>query len=486
MDYIKLIAQIPSNGDKEQVEESARYYDNSGADELYYYDAQSFEEGREEDVATMQAICRNAGIPLNVRAKVKRFEDVKKMIYAGAKRVFVKTEGQDNLDAVKEASERFGADRIYLYLEMDALAAASAKEDFAAASAKEDPAKEGAQDDEPATQPEGETLRLPERCLLRARKAVEEEGFGGIVLAGDFMDNVYVQTADFLKVKLDVPVFIMVETTDEAVAADVLKMSMAEGLIFACPSENSGSDSQYSDSSQAGGVQKKSLDFMAVKQYLKGQKLPVNTFESAISFDDFKLNSDGMIPVIAQDYKTGEVLMLAYMTKESFEKTIATGKMTYYSRSRQELWTKGDTSGHYQYVKSLTLDCDNDTILAKVAQIGAACHTGSRTCFFKELVRKEYDDRNPLAVFEDVFATILDRKEHPKEGSYTNYLFDKGIDKILKKVGEEATEIVIASKNPDAEELKYEICDFLYHMMVLMADRGVTWKEITDELAQRH
>lgn len=455
MDYIKLIAQISSDDDKEQVQETARYYDNSGADELYYYDEQSFKEGKEEDIKTMQTICRSADIPFNVCAKVKRFEDIKKMIYAGAKRVFVKTEGQENLDAVKEASERFGADRIYLYLEMNALAAASAKEDAAEAGA------------DPAEQPENGTLSLPERCLLRARKAVEEEGFGGIVLAGDFMENVYVQTADFLKVKLNVPVFIIAETGDEAAAADLLKMSMAEGMIFACAPE-------------------RRLDFMAVKQYLKAQKLPVNTFESAISFEDFKLNSDGMIPVITQDYKTGEVLMLAYMTKESFEKTIATGKMTYFSRSRQELWTKGDTSGHYQYVKSLTLDCDNDTILAKVAQIGAACHTGSRTCFFKELVRKEYDDRNPLAVFEDVFATILDRKEHPKEGSYTNYLFDKGIDKILKKVGEEATEIVIASKNPDAEELKYEICDFLYHMMVLMADRGVTWKEITDELAQRH
>ena len=153
--------------------------------------------------------------------------------------------------------------------------------------------------------------------------------------------------------------------------------------------------------------------------------------------------------------------MLAYMTKESFEKTVATGKMTYYSRSRRELWTKGDTSGHYQYVKALTIDCDKDTILAKVAQVGAACHTGNRTCFFTDFLRKEYDDHNPLLVFEEVFSTILERKEHPKEGSYTNYLFEKGLDKILKKVGEEATEIVIASKNPDAEELKYEICDFL-------------------------
>ena len=126
-----------------------------------------------------------------------------------------------------------------------------------------------------------------------------------------------------------------------------------------------------------------------------------------------------------------------------------------------------------------------DTILAKVPQVGAACHTGNYSCFFNELVKKEYDETNPLKVFEDVFAVIKDRKIHPKEGSYTNYLFEKGIDKILKKLGEEATEIVIAAKNPNPDEIKYEISDFLYHMMVLMVDKGVTWEEITTELAQR-
>ena len=159
--------------------------------------------------------------------------------------------------------------------------------------------------------------------------------------------------------------------------------------------------------------------------------------------------------------------------------------MTYYSRSRQTQWVKGETSGHYQFVKSLFLDCDNDTLLAKVSQVGAACHTGARSCFFKQLVKKEYDETNPLKVFEEVFSVILERKKYPKEGSYTNYLFDKGIDKILKKVGEEATEIVIAAKNPDNEELIYEISDFLYHVMVLMAERGVNWEDITRELANR-
>ena len=131
------------------------------------------------------------------------------------------------------------------------------------------------------------------------------------------------------------------------------------------------------------------------------------------------------------------------------------------------------------------MDCDNDTLLAKVHQIGAACHTGNRSCFYRTILKKEYDETNPLKVFEDVYGVIEDRKIHPKEGSYTNYLFDKGIDKILKKVGEEATEIIIAAKNPDPEEIKYEISDFLYHVMVLMAERGVTWEDITKELARR-
>ena len=177
--------------------------------------------------------------------------------------------------------------------------------------------------------------------------------------------------------------------------------------------------------------------------------------------------------------------MLAYMNELAFDTTLKLGKMTYWSRSRNELWTKGLTSGHVQYVKSLTIDCDNDTILAKVDQVGAACHTGNRTCFFKPLMKKEYDDTNPLHVFQNVYDVITDRKGNPKEGSYTNYLFDKGIDKILKKVGEECTEIVIAAKNPDKEEIKYEISDFLYHMMVLMVEKGVSWEEITRELAKR-
>lgn len=226
-------------------------------------------------------------------------------------------------------------------------------------------------------------------------------------------------------------------------------------------------------------------DIMRLKSKLSASGIKMDNFEPALKWEDFKKNSDGMVPVIVQDYRTDEILMLAYMNEEAFQTTINSGKMTYYSRSRKELWVKGLTSGHLQYVKSLTADCDYDTILAKVSQVGAACHTGNRTCFFHEIVKKEYVEKNPLKVLEDVYSIILDRKEHPKEGSYTNYLFDKGLDKILKKCGEECTEIVIAAKNPEPEEIKYEISDLIYHLMVLMAEKGVTWKDITQELSQR-
>lgn len=264
----------------------------------------------------------------------------------------------------------------------------------------------------------------------------------------------------------DLPFSVITENDDTKHWAEILKKDAVTGI---------------------GGAYISSLetDVMKMKMLLAMDGVETQKFESAMDWSEFKLNSEGLIPVIVQDYQTSEVLMLAYMNEEAFHTTIAMGKMTYYSRSRQEQWTKGETSGHYQYVKSLTLDCDKDTILAKVSQVGAACHTGNPTCFFTELIKKEYLSRNPLKVFEDVYNVIADRKENPKEGSYTNYLFDKGIDKILKKVGEEATEIVIAAKNPEPEEIKYEISDFLYHMMVLMVEKGITWEEVVEELSQR-
>ena len=197
--------------------------------------------------------------------------------------------------------------------------------------------------------------------------------------------------------------------------------------------------------------------------------------------ENIKFNGHGLVPCVVQDVYTREVLMLAYMNEESLKKTLETGEPWFFSRSRTELWNKGATSGHKQTVKKLSYDCDGDTLLAEVEQIGAACHTGAKSCFYTTMFESEEK------VFEigKLFDLIKERKETPVEGSYTNYLFDKGIDKILKKVGEECAEVIIAAKNPDLTELQYELSDLVYHSMVLMVERGLELKDIAEELKKR-
>ncbi|MBQ1547051.1 MAG: bifunctional phosphoribosyl-AMP cyclohydrolase/phosphoribosyl-ATP diphosphatase HisIE [Lachnospiraceae bacterium] len=226
-------------------------------------------------------------------------------------------------------------------------------------------------------------------------------------------------------------------------------------------------------------------DIMNLKCELSDRGIKMDNFTASLQWSDMKVNSDGLVPVVTQDYRTHEVLMVAYMNEEAFNETIRIGKMTYYSRSRQELWTKGMTSGHIQYVKSLTADCDFDTILAKVSQVGVACHTGAKSCFFNNIIKKEYREKNPLSILETEYDSIVDIKKDTMDSSYTKHLFDRGMDRILKKVGEEATEMIIAAKNPGKEETKNEIADFLYDLMILMVEKEITWEDVTRELAQR-
>jgi len=203
-----------------------------------------------------------------------------------------------------------------------------------------------------------------------------------------------------------------------------------------------------------------------------------------------KFDERGLIPAIVQDYRTGEVLMMAYMNAESLAQTLGTGKATYYSRSREQLWVKGETSGNFQLVKSITADCDADCLLIKVEQTGAACHTGNYSCFYRKVENGELSEMDKTSggksgVLYDVSSVIADRRANPKEGSYTNYLFEKGIDKILKKVGEETAETIIAAKNNDKSEITYETADLLYHLMVMLADRGISLDDVFDELEKR-
>ena len=202
------------------------------------------------------------------------------------------------------------------------------------------------------------------------------------------------------------------------------------------------------------------------------------------------LNFDekGLIPAVVQNAGTKEVLMVAYMNKESLAKTVESGHAVFWSRSRQELWEKGATSGNYMNVEEIRADCDADCLLLLVNPDGPACHTGARSCFFRKLENgelKEIEKADSSDILQRLMEVTQDRKKNPKEGSYTNYLFQKGEDKILKKVGEEAAEVVIAGKNRSKSEISYETADLMYHLTVMLADNDMTWNDIFDELEKR-
>ncbi len=435
--YIKAGQAV--NGRKEQEAYAsgdpvalAVSYDNAGADALLVFDLSEGDAEHDQSIGLIKKMARTTDIPLYGGGNIRRMEDVKKLLYAGCRKVFLNYAKEGNAALTEEVSKRFGREKI--------LACVRNEDEFARAGTN--------------TELLGGIV-LPEHLLCDGEKPDASVDFAEVICVCGGSE----ESGNCAGTPKDV----------EKMTARLREMISADRVTGLCAPEFMTPD----------------YLLMEFKHALKARGIPVNVFEASIAWTDIRTNSDGLLPVVVQDYKTQEVLMVAYMNREAFETTVATGRMTYFSRSRQELWVKGLTSGHFQYVKELRIDCDDDTLLAKVAQVGAACHTGNRSCFYRTVLKKEYDETNPLKVFEDVFAVIEDRKLHPKEGSYTNYLFEKGIDKILKKVGEEATEIVIAAKNPDPEEIKYEISDFLYHVMVLMAEKGVAWEDITEELARR-
>lgn len=202
--------------------------------------------------------------------------------------------------------------------------------------------------------------------------------------------------------------------------------------------------------------------------------------------DTIKFDEKGLVPAIIQDAETLEVLTLAYMNKESLAKTLETGETWFYSRSRQELWHKGATSGNTQSVVSIKYDCDQDALLVLVNPKGPACHTGAVSCFSGEEVADRKSSLGDYQILQTLEKVILDRERERPEGAYTTYLFEKGVDKILKKVGEEAAEVIIAAKNRDHGELKWEAADLLYHLQVLLVEQGLPFKEVLRTLEERH
>ncbi|MCD7745798.1 MAG: bifunctional phosphoribosyl-AMP cyclohydrolase/phosphoribosyl-ATP diphosphatase HisIE [Lachnospiraceae bacterium] len=425
--------------------EFAASCENRGADALLLFDLSEGDAEHDQSISLIKTISRATDLPLYGGGNIRRLEDVKKLIYAGCKKVFLNYAKPENIRLTAEASARFGQERM--------LACVRIAEELA--SAADSASLLGG-----IVLLQAELLEEAAACVQPSGQSVHQDAVSGEP-CGAGKDA---KSADSGSSQMDV--YCVTGTCEHQAVSALIADGRATGVFC-------------SDFAQP------EFDFMEAKHALREDGIAVNTYEASLSWDAIKTGPDGLLPVVVQDYRTLDVLMVAYMNQEAFDTTIRTGRMTYWSRSRQELWVKGMTSGHFQYVRELAIDCDNDTLLAKVVQIGAACHTGNRSCFYRSILKKEYDSANPMKVFEDVFAVIEDRKVHPKEGSYTNYLFDKGIDKILKKVGEEASEIIIAAKNPDPEEVVYEISDFLYHMMVLMSEKDLTWEDITAELAKR-
>lgn len=205
-----------------------------------------------------------------------------------------------------------------------------------------------------------------------------------------------------------------------------------------------------------------------------------------MNISNLKFNEAGLIPAIVQDYETRNVLMMAWMNEEALKLTLETKKATFYSRSRQSIWIKGETSGNTQSVVNVNYDCDGDTLLVQVIPAGPACHTGKTSCFYRNLVTNDALESGNMEILRNLYNLIADRKINPVEGSYTSYLFDKGVDKICKKIGEESAETIIAAKNDDPIELVYEASDLLYHLFVLLNNQNVDLEDVFKELTKRH
>lgn len=203
--------------------------------------------------------------------------------------------------------------------------------------------------------------------------------------------------------------------------------------------------------------------------------------------ENLKFDPQGLIPAVVQNAQTKEVLMVAYMNRDTVQQTIETGKATFWSRSRQQVWIKGETSGNFLEVQQIRVDCDGDCLVVLAEPKGPACHTGNRSCFFRRLEGETLveDTGEQGDILMHLCAVTEDRKKNPQPGSYTNYLLDKGEDKILKKVGEEAAEVVIAGKNRSKDEISYEVADLMYHLSVMLVDNGMSWTDIYEELDKR-
>ena len=445
--------------DVDSPEKLAKFYSDNSVDELVFYDITASNEERKTSLEFVERVARVINIPFSAGGGVSTIEDFKYILRKGADKVSVNSAAVKNPQLIREASMAFGSQCVVLSMDVK-------KNDEGSWSVYVKGGREKTELD-----------------AIDWAVTAAELGTGEIVVNSideDGMKNGYdIELLSKITSAVNIPVIASGGAGKKEHFLDVLQKTGVDGVLAA-------SVFHFGE-----------IKVPELKQYLKENGAEIRMPEAApqkkespsaadadISMISF--GKDGLVPCICQDAKTGAVLMLAYMNEQSLRLTLEKKRAVYYSRSRSELWEKGATSGNTQKVRAIYYDCDADALLIKVEQTGNACHTGEYSCFFNAV----FDDLGVSAdsgssVFGELYATVIGRKNDPSEGSYTNYLFDKGLDKILKKVGEEAAETIIAAKNQDRQELIGETGDLIYHLTVMLAEKGISMDEIEQELKSR-
>lgn len=420
-------------------------YCKEGADEVWMLDIKASEEGRKTNLEMIKKAAAICTVPLCIGGGIASLDDVDAIMEAGASKVGIGSASLTNDEVIRRASYKYGASAVTALVDV-----------FKNADGQYEVMGAG-------QTPSG-------KLLAPWVKQLAEWGAGEILLTTmqDGAKTGYDLEATKIAAEASpLPVTASGGAGELQHFVDAVNIAGAKGLLAASVFHSA------------------KFSIAQVKEVLESNGIA--TFHGEIDLSNIKFDEKGLVPAVVQDAKTGTVLMLAYMNEESLKKTLETGLATYFSRSRQSLWVKGETSSHFQHVREIRYDCDGDTILLKVDQDGAACHTGNYSCFFNTLKTLEGGRTSALgmqALIEE-YKLILDRKEHPKEGSYTNMLLSKGADKIGKKVVEEAAETLIGAKNGDKANLAFEMADLLFHLSVLLVDQGLSWDDVWAEIENR-
>ena len=415
-------------------------YENQGADALFVLDISGKE--RSEFLTIIQELTSELTIPVTVGGGVRSLEDVDAVLNAGAKKVSITSAAIEDPQLLKQAAEKYGSERIVLSIDAKQINETTWHA-----------FKQGGTVDSGLD-------------VIKWAKEGEDLGVGEILLNSIDTDGV----KDGFQINLN-------KAVSEALTIPVIASGGAgdfDDFLTVFTKTN------VKSALAASVFHYNEINIKELKNYLESFAIPVRSFDM---LEKIKFDKQGLVPVVVQDVTTKQVLMLAYMNKEAYLKTIETKETWFYSRSRRELWHKGATSGNKQTLVSMSLDCDGDTLLVNVTPHGPACHTGAESCFFNPIIEGEKASHD---VIQRIVDTIESRKKYPDEDSYTNYLFDKGIDKVLKKMGEEASEVIIGAKNNDRDEIKWEVSDLVYHTLVLLNMTNVSVDEIKDVLYERH